>query len=310
MNASPARDRAAPALAPVPDRCYLCGATRIALRFPARGAPTGGPAQAYRCTSFGHRAHPPIWGCEECGLLFQWPMRDAHALRRAYEDVEDPLYVAERENRMLTFRRVVRRLGVGAGRRLLDVGAYCGYFVEVAREAGFAAEGLELSRWAAGHARAAGLPIWTETLAEHVGRARRYDVLTLWDVVEHLADPRAELRAAHDLLVPGGRLHLSTIDASSLAARLLGARWPWRMEMHLFYFDRSTLPALLEEVGFRVMERRAYTHTVSLDYLLRKVAASFPGAGPIAAALRRALPGRWPVPVNLGDNMMVTAVRP
>jgi len=237
-------------------------------------------------------------------------MRGADELRRAYEDVEDPLYVTERENRLRTFRRVLGAVGPARGRRLLDVGAYCGYFLKVALAAGFRAEGLELSRWAASQARASGLVVHRETLVEAAGGGRRYDVVTLWDVVEHLPDPRADLAAAFRLLEPGGRIHLATIDAASLLARLLGARWPWLMDMHLFYFDRSTLPALLEEVGFREVQRRPYVHTVSADYLLRKVAASFPPLAPVAWLLRRLVPARWPIPVNLGDNMLVTAVRP
>ncbi len=194
--------------------------------------------------------------------------------------------------------------------RLLDVGAYCGYFLEVAREGGYQAEGLELSRWAAEHARRAGFTVWCETLTERALSSATYDVLTLWDVVEHFADPRAELQAAFRLLRPGGRLYVSTIDAGSLVARLLGSRWPWLMDMHLFYFDRSTLAVLLEEVGFRVVGRQSYTHTVSADYLLRKVAASFPLLAPVAHLLRRIVPRQWPIPVNLGDNMLMTAVKP
>ena len=106
-------------------------------------------AGAWRCTSFGHRHHPPIYGCDDCGLLFQWPMPADEELEEAYGGVVDPLYMAERDNRILTFRKVIRSLGPAGGRRLLDVGAYCGYFLEVARERGFRAEGLELSRWAA-----------------------------------------------------------------------------------------------------------------------------------------------------------------
>jgi 2-polyprenyl-3-methyl-5-hydroxy-6-metoxy-1,4-benzoquinol methylase len=237
-------------------------------------------------------------------------MPDPAHLLAAYGAVEDPLYLAERDNRYRTFRRVVRRLGAPAGRRLLDVGAYCGFFVDVAREAGFEAEGVELSQWAAAHARSLGLDVRTETLAQRLTAGRRYDVVTMWDVVEHFADPRRELRDAFELLRPGGRIHLSTIDTGSLVARLLGARWPWLMDMHLVYFDRATLSALLEETGFRVLRRGTYTHTVSADYLLRKAAASFPLLAPLAGALRRVLPARFAVPVNLGDNMMVTAERP
>ncbi len=308
MKVATASPSGAVRLSPVPSSCYLCGGARLALRFPARSGPAG--CEAYRCTSFGHRSHPPIWACLECGLLFQWPRREAAELRRAYEEVEDPIYLAERENRLHTFRRALGAVGPARGRRLLDVGAYCGYFLEVARESGFQAEGLELSRWAAAQARVSGLEVHCQTLAEAAATGRRYEVVTLWDVVEHLPDPRADLAAAYRLLEPGGRIHLSTIDAASPVARLLGARWPWLMDMHLFYFDRATLPALLEEVGFREVRRQPYVHTVSADYLLRKVAASFPLLAPAMSLLRRVVPARWPIPVNLGDNMLLSAVRP
>lgn len=294
--------------AAVPSQCYLCGGLNLSLRFPARGVATLDHA-AYRCTSFGHRTHGPIWGCRDCGLLFQWPLPDRTTLLQAYGDVVDPVYLAEKENRYLTFRRVVRLLGAPAHRRLLDVGAYCGYFVDVAREVGFRAEGLELSRWALDHARRLGLTVHGETLEQRARSGARYDVVTMWDVVEHFDDPRRELASAFALLRPGGKLYVSTIDTSSMVARLLGSRWPWLMDMHLVYFDRATLCALLEETGFRVLRRGTYTHTVSADYLLRKAAASFPRLAPIAAALRRVLPGRLAVPVNLGDNMLVTAER-
>jgi SAM-dependent methyltransferase len=304
LAAAPAR-----VLAPVPDRCALCEGGRVSLRFRARGEATPADGTAWRCTSFGHRSHPPIWACQECGLLFQWPRPSGAELRRAYEGVVDPLYMAERENRIRTFRKVVRALGPAAGRGLLDVGAYCGYFLEVAREAGYRAEGLELSRWAADHARASGFVVHGEPLRERARSGERYDVLTMWDVLEHLPDPREEVEAARRLLRPGGQLHLSTIDTGSLVARLLGARWPWLMDMHLVYFDRSTLTALLEESGFRVRRIGLYSHTVSAGYLLRKVGASFPALRPLASALSRVVPAAWPIPVNLGDNMLVSAER-
>jgi len=299
-----------PHLALVPDACYLCKGGRLRQRFAARdgGAPEG--AAAYNCTSFGHRSHPPIWECRDCGMLFQWPMRSAHELLRAYQDVEDPLYVAEKGNRYHTFRRVLRALGPAGGRTLLDVGAYCGYFLDVAREGGFRPEGLELSRWAAGHARSLGFTVHGVPLEELAAKGTQYDVVTLWDVVEHFADPREELAAAFRLVRPGGRIYLSTIDASSLVARLLGGQWPWLMDMHLFYFGRATLAALLEEVGFRVTDVRTYTHIISADYLLRKVGASFTPAAPVLEGLRRVVPGGWAIPFNLGDNMLMAAERP
>ncbi|HSP81178.1 MAG TPA: class I SAM-dependent methyltransferase, partial [Myxococcaceae bacterium] len=264
MSTAPARAHVPePRLSLVPRSCYLCGSERLTLKFQGRGD-LGAPsdAAAFHCTSFGHGTHPPIWSCVDCGLLFQWPLRSQEELRRLYEDVEDPLYVAEKDNRYHTFRRALRRLGCRPGSSVLDVGAYCGYFLDVAREEGLRAEGLELSRWAAQHARSLGFTLHERTLEQHATTGARYDLVTLWDVVEHFADPRAELQAAFRLVRPGGRICLSTIDAGSLVARLMGARWPWLMDMHLFYFSRATLTMLLEEAGFRVVDEGNYTHVV------------------------------------------------
>ncbi|WP_236069338.1 class I SAM-dependent methyltransferase [Citreicoccus inhibens] len=310
MTEPAARRSSEPHLAPVPDACYLCRGGRLTLRHAARGGAGPDGAAAYNCTSFGHRHHPPIWGCEDCGMLFQWPMRSAQALLQAYQDVEDPLYVAEKDNRYRTFRRVLKELGPADSRSLLDVGAYCGYFLDVAREGGFRPEGLELSRWAAGHARQLGFTVHGVPLQELASRGGTYDVVTLWDVVEHFADPREELAAAFQLVRPGGRVYLSTIDVGSLVARMLGGQWPWLMDMHLFYFARRTLAMLLEEVGFRVTDVRTYTHIISADYLLRKVSASFRPAAPVLELLRRGMPGEWSIPFNLGDNMLMAAERP
>ena len=296
-----------------PTACYLCGGRELQLRFGERrtSAPTPDLADgSYNCTSLRHGNHAPIWRCRTCGLLFQWPLPDPDDLLKAYSAVEDPVYVGERANRYYTFQRVLGALGPARSRRLLDVGAYCGYFVDVARKAGFQAEGTELSVWAAGQGRELGLTVHNQTVGERAASGDTYDVVTMWDVVEHLADPRAELEATFGLLAPGGQLHLSTIDAGSRIARALGQHWPWLMEMHLYYFDRHTIASLLQQAGFRVDRIGLYSHVVSVDYLLTKVAAAVPAVDSVAESIRTVVPEHWRVPVNLGDNMHIVAHRP
>jgi len=293
-----------------PDECYLCGGRRLYLRFAARGAARDPGAEAYRCTSFGHGTHPPIWKCRSCGMASQWPMRQEAELLDDYRLVEDPIYETERESRYFTFRHVLRALGPGEGRTLLDVGAYCGYFLDVAREGGFDPEGLELSKWASDRARSLGFTVHSETLAQRSASGAAYDTITMWDVIEHMADPRAEVESAFRLLPPGGALYLSTIDAGSLVARAMGRRWPWLMEMHLHYFDRTTIRRLLADAGFVDVSIGCYTHFVSWAYLsakLEKIAGRF---APVVRGAGRVVPGGWRIPVSLGDNMLVRCVRP
>jgi predicted TPR repeat methyltransferase len=87
----------------------------------------------------------------------------------------------------------------------------------------------------------------------------------MWDVIEHLPNPRATLEAAASWLRPGGVLALSTGDVNSLAARIHGRHWglltpPW----HQFYFSRGTMRRLLEDVGFQVV-RIGGDGTVAVD---------------------------------------------
>jgi len=237
-------------------------------------------------------------------------MRSEDELLDDYRQVEDPVYEAERKSRYFTFRRVLRSVGPGAGRSLLDVGAYCGYFLDVAREGGFVPEGLELSKWAADRARSLGFTVHGETLADRASSGAAYGTITMWDVIEHMAEPRAELRSVFELLRPGGTFFLSTVDVGSLVARAMGRRWPWLMEMHLHYFDRSTIVRLLGEIGFVDVSVGNYTHVVSASYLSAKLEALAGRAGPVVSAAGRLAPRGLRVPVSLGDNMLVRSVRP
>jgi hypothetical protein len=51
----------------------------------------------------------------------------------------------------------------------------------------------------------------------------------------------------------------------------MGQRWPWLMDMHLFYFTESTIRQVLRQTGFEIIESRKYCHIVTLDYLVSKL---------------------------------------
>jgi ubiquinone/menaquinone biosynthesis C-methylase UbiE len=262
--------------------------------------------QAFRCTHSGYGAHPPIVRCRRCGLVYTDPRPEDEGILQTYQAVEDPLYVEEREGRVLTFEHHLKPLerltGEPDGRPLLDVGAYTGVFVEIATEHGWQAWGLEPSRWAVEQARSRGHKMVQGTLETASLPSGHFDVVTMWDVIEHLTDPRDALRRAHRLLVPGGLLVVHTIDIESLFARLLGPRWPWLMEMHIYYFSRSTLRAMLERCGFRVLSDRPQGRYLRLGYLMNRVGALVPFVGRPAEWLVTKLGLRSAtVPVNLGD---------
>jgi len=275
--------------------CNLCGSDDTELLYPAPPSRKGGSKgiTAYRCTSTPYGWHHPIQRCRQCGLVYANPRPDEVELRRAYQEVVDPLYLQEEMGRLLTFRRHMRAVEdvVGpfqGGRRLLDVGCYTGLFLQAARERGWEAWGADICRWAVEEARRRGLTVLEGTVKEVSLPEESFDVVTFWDVAEHLADPRATFAEAWRILKPGGWIAVQTMDIESWPSRLLGPRWPWLMEMHLYYFSPHTLARLLRQVGFVPVETAHLGRYLRLRYLASRLECLSPR---LARGLQWALQG-------------------
>ena len=296
-------------------RCNLCGQDDWQVRFPAtlNGRHTIN-VDAFRCTNPGYGQHAQIVQCRHCGYVYANPRWSEENLMAAYTAVEDQMYATEREGRELTFRQHLRALekmtGPADGRSLLDVGAYIGVFVEVATASGWAACGVEPSAWAARQAQQRGLNVIPGTQDAPELRGRRFDVLTMWDVIEHVDDPSAELAKAYQLLKPGGWIAVHTMDIDSRIARLMGKRWPWLMDMHLHYFSQKTMAQMLAKNGFEVVWSGAQGRYLRLGYLATRVEGLSPFGGRLVSRLVNSLGlASVAIPVNFGDLFTVFARR-
>lgn len=104
--------------------------------------------------------------------------------------------------------------------KLLDIGCSTGLFLDEARRAGFEAYGAELSPEAAAFARTHfGLEVHPGDWHDAGYADGSFDVVTLFDTVEHLSDPLGELAAIRRLLKPGGLLLQSAPNTDGLFAR-------------------------------------------------------------------------------------------
>jgi predicted SAM-dependent methyltransferase len=249
--------------------------------------------------------------------VFTSPRGDEQQFTINYESVEDPLYLQERPAREITFKKHLNHLekytGQGVGRRLLDVGAYIGVFIEAANATGWRASGIEPSDWAVRVAQTNELDVIQGFFppSEDVFQAESFDVITMWDVIEHVTDPDATLRAAFKLLKPGGWIAVHTMDIDSLLSKVMGKRWPWLMEMHIYYFSRRTLGKMLENAGFELMQVKPEGRYLRLKYLVTRLR-------PYSKALADFV--EWvtglvgldeiALPINFGDLVTAYAYKP
>jgi SAM-dependent methyltransferase len=224
--------------------CDLCGSTQQAILYEVGGY--------------------PIVRCGECGLVFVGREVSDDELVSLYDEnyYEDPDaqgyggYGAAEERKRHHNRTLLDELERVATRgSLLEVGCAYGFFLDEARQRGWRIHGLEPSRHAADEAsRRLGIDIPTRPLTELSPDPESVDAVVMWDVIEHLPNPRATLQKAAATLRPGGVIAISTGDIGSSAARLHGRDWslmtpPW----HQFYFSRRTLRRMLVQTGFEVV---------------------------------------------------------
>jgi 2-polyprenyl-3-methyl-5-hydroxy-6-metoxy-1,4-benzoquinol methylase len=243
-----------------------------------------------------------ICRCRSCGLRFLHPQPTADEIQEFYSKEYFgsgdsavrgyDAYVADADNHRATFRKRLGQMpSPKRGDRLLDVGAAAGYFVEQAVLAGWQAEGIEPSEWAARYAQ--------EQLRQSIRHgwledahypASAFDAVTMWEVIEHVRDPRSLLLEVARILRPDGHLVLSTPDSGSQVARVFGRRWlGWsKVPEHLYFFDRANLSRLLEESGFRVTHWSYVSITVSLAFAAKR----------LGALLGLPTFGRLPVPLS------------
>ena len=143
--------------------------------------------------------------------------------------------------------------------RLLDVGCGNGEFLAIARGAGYEVEGIDVSTSAQTLCRERGISVRVGDLRSAASFAadERFDVITFWDVVEHLPDPRSFLDRSRELLGPDGHVLIKTPRTSPTSVRIAAAmprlgRPLLQAPSHLQYFQRSGLARLLRDAGFGI----------------------------------------------------------
>jgi 2-polyprenyl-3-methyl-5-hydroxy-6-metoxy-1,4-benzoquinol methylase len=142
------------------------------------------------------------------------------------------------------------------GRRILEAGCGAGFFLKAAERAGWLPAGIELSAEASRFAaERLGLNIRRQPVEEAAIPPASFDAAAMFDVIEHLFEPRAVLQALARALAPGGTLAISTPNFDSASRYLLGPDWAVLSPLeHVYYFTEDSLRRLLEATGFTEVE--------------------------------------------------------
>lgn len=237
------------------------------------------------CIGCGHAVHRVVWignqsvaesgfgeinpirqwvQCAGCGLVYANPQPSDAALGRYYSlaaaekysgiygNIDDQFdQLVNMYNHILFKIECHHRLE----KRVLDIGTGIGIFVGVALDRGWDATGIELTPEDCAYAQQRyGLTLLRKNFYD-IDEEETYAAVTLFEVIEHLPHPLADLERIGRLVADGGLLVVATPVQDSLYGKRTGrASVFWNTVGHLTYFPKQTLVDYLHRSGFEILE--------------------------------------------------------
>ena len=168
----------------------------------------------------------------------------------------------------------------------LDIGCGSGYYVWWMEKHGWQSRGIDVNLSAVEAARQAGLNVVQRSLEETKFPDASFDLVTAWEVIEHLPGLIDQLKTIRRILKPGGRLIGSVPNAESWEAGVFGKNWqPWEIPSHLYHFSPKSLKKILGLAGFELtrIEFTPILHSwdASCNLLKKKSPAAAFALGPL-----------------------------
>jgi 2-polyprenyl-3-methyl-5-hydroxy-6-metoxy-1,4-benzoquinol methylase len=265
--------------------------------------------------------------CLQCSLLRQNPRLKWESLSHYYRDnyVSHPLLVRDIPS---LWKRIDKRYGPWKRLRaveryqkeghLLEVGCGTGNFLEEALRSGkWQVTGIEPNPRAARYVQEKlQAPIYNDLFQETSLPDETFDVVVMWNVLEHMQDPIQAIKAARSLLKENQWLVFSIPNLNSLEARVFGRYWVgWDLPRHLYFFPQALLKTILNEMGFRWVDAYCLSTSYSMlghsiDFWSQSWEAKSPGLRKTIISAYKSLSGRLATtpPLWLLDRLRLSSI--
>lgn len=267
--------------------------------------------------------------CKTCGSLFVSnppPAADVHSrysegyYEAASLGVEDrkgyPSYMNAQESLTNSFKSKLEivRARVPSG-RLLDAGAAYGTFLRLANSY-YAGVGIEVSHYAASVAQNTfGIDVKVASIEHSPPFPDNYfDVIVMWDIIEHLINPVQALKEVYRMLKPDGYVFVSTDDANNWLPRLLGSKW-WALgaPLHLCHFSKQGMKSAFGRAGnYAQIELVSDLRQYTIPEIFEHFGVSYRNSllAKMGASLGKTRLGSWVINVKRPEQFVAIARKP
>ena len=229
----------------------------------------------FECTSHnfqdGKPWKPTLYKCNLCSLVFSEHI--GVKFEDNYKEVIDSAYLEQFKFKKTSFNIFLERIKKHLNKNctVLEIGAYYGALGQLIQPLVKEYTGLELSKHASNHSKNnTNLNIINQSMIEYSKNNKKYDIIIMTDVIEHVDTPFELLSLIEKSLNKNGILILSTFNFDSLFSKIMGKNYPWIIPMHKYYFSNTTLKNALAKSELELFDIQNDTRIISLEYLIQK----------------------------------------
>ena len=269
-------------------KCPICETLGNSLSvYPSNVDETSFSTEVFSARRLPDRRHYQWVRCKKCTLLRSDPVLDVDLEKLYVESTFD--YSTEIDGLKKTYFNLVRKAlgGKKFNKSIFEVGGGNGFFLEAAKDGGFASvAGVEPSTEAIGAARSDIKPHMIASMMKSgVLKTNSFEVGAMFHTLDHLSDPVVTLKDCYDTLEVGGVFVVAIHNERSGSARLMGERSPIIDVEHTHLYTRKSGEALFRKVGFTDVRSGSYNNHYSLAYILHLI--------PISRAFRKRTLESW-----------------
>lgn len=214
-----------------------------------------------------HPLYSGVVKCQQCGHVFCNRYLDEEELSKLYKKdyffgEEYSNYLADKnvlqKNFKLRMKVLQGFLEPARHRHLLEIGCAYGFFLDTVRNQFSMVRGIDITEDGIRYAQEQlKLDVVNDDFIRHDFRGMKFDVVCMWDTIEHLQEPQLYLKKISKNMEEGALLALTTGDIASVNARIKKSRWRlMHPPTHLHYFSGRTLTRVLDNYGFDVIYNR------------------------------------------------------
>ena len=250
--------------------------------------------------------------CRDCDLQYLNPRIKSDIILKSYSENTDEQHLSQDKMRYKTFfqsmKKIFKKIKFSNvnnnNNKFLDIGSASGVFLKVIKDMNFIETGFEPSNWMVNYGKKKYKVNISQGLIENV-ESDKYDFISFWDVLEHVTNLNETLTKINKLSKKNTYLIINVPDIDSFSCKIMKNKWPFYLNVHLYYFKKKTLEKALKQFNFELVDKFPHWQYLELGYLLSRASKYFNSFSLIKNLINYLGLSKIIVPYNMGQTTFI-----